>query len=122
MKSFVNKFNPRFDELLKIRTVSEFRGFKVCDLIGNGWAETTYREHGVQAEFLTRTENCVRQVHSGRADLMLIAEEVGKSIIADEKLDDKVIVLPTIHNKMEFTFLVSRKSPHLAVIESIDRN
>jgi len=121
MKSFVNQFNPRIEELRKIKSISEFRSFKVCDLMGNGWAEKLYKEHSVEAAFLTKTENCVRHVHAGRSDIMIIAEDVGKGIIEEEGLADKLIVLPTVYNKMEFTFLVSKHSKHQNILELIDR-
>lgn len=121
MRAFVAPASPRYSMLLKMRTISEFAQFKVCDIYGNGWAKRLYETNQIEVTWFRNNQIAMEQIQYGNCDLSMGATEVGLKIIRDLGMGERLTVLPKIFDSMVFTLMINKDSPYVAILPEFDR-
>lgn len=121
MRAFVASASPHYSALLKVRKISEFAQFRVCDIYGNGWAKRLYESNGIDVTWFRNNQIAMEQIQHGNCDLSMGATEVGLKIIRDLDMGEQLTVLPKIFDSMVFTLMINKDSPYVAILPEFDR-
>lgn len=104
----VRRNSPLKDRLLADPSLNDLRGYRYCDVLGNGWAEEFYRNRNVTVSVAPTIENCLLQLKLDRVDIVIHAKPVLEIFRRQLDLDD---VLEIVDLKYEespaFPLLVS---------------
>ncbi|UZE97040.1 substrate-binding periplasmic protein [Alkalimarinus alittae] len=121
-KAFISKTSKHRDSLstLSLDNISRLKNYKVCDMIGNGWADTFYARHGIEIKRFKDINICFRNIAYERFDIAIHVSAAGLSQLRSEFLTDEVEMLPVIFDEVPFPLLVSKKSPHLDILPKFD--
>jgi len=120
MRAFVSPTSPQYPSLMKTRAVAEFSRFKVCDIYGNGWSNRLYETNQVYATLFRTNEIAMEQVLHGNCDLTMGAGEVGLKIIRERNWDDRLVILPEVFDRMNFTLMINKNSPYVGILPQFD--
>lgn len=112
MRPIVRKGADIPDLLPRERTAGALKSLRVCDILGNGWAENFYRNLNVGYETASTVESCLRMISGGRADILVQPTDVAARQIAKSGLDGTLEILPHALESMKFTLLISKLSKH----------
>lgn len=121
MRAFVAPASSNYPALLKLRKVSEFAPFRVCDIYGNGWAKRLYETNQIAVTWFRTNQIAMEQVQHGSCDLSMGATEVGLKIIRDLGMQEQLTVLPEVFDSMTFTLLINKNSPYVAILPEFDK-
>jgi len=109
MLASVKRFSEAHKKLGANQTIDTVRTMRVCDLLGNGWAEQFYAKHNVDYFKAANAADCLRLISRGRADVIIQPAAVAVAEIKAAGLKDKIAILPTAYGALKFTLLVSSK-------------
>ncbi len=109
MLASVKRFGEAHKKLGAKPTIDTVRTMRVCDLLGNGWAEQFYAKHKVEYFKASNAADCLRLISRGRADVIIQPAAVAVAEIMAAGLKDKIATLPTAYGALKFALLVSAK-------------
>jgi polar amino acid transport system substrate-binding protein len=84
-------------------------GFKVCDILGNGWGSRFMKTNKIPFETATNVSRCMDMIAKGRMDVTIQSVAVASQNIREGALDENLRILPNTYGAMAFTLLVSKK-------------
>jgi len=121
-KAFINKNSRYKDKLssLTLENISELKNYNVCDMIGNGWADSFYGRHNIEIKRFKDINLCFRNIAFERFDIAIHVSAAGLSQLKKEALTDKVEMLPVLFDEVPFPLLVSKKSEYLEILPKFD--
>ena len=108
MLAIVKRGSRAETELTKRPAVESVSKLRVCDILGNGWAEQFYARNKVKFRTAKNVETCLRMIARGRMDVMIQPAAVAASQIKKAGLSDQIVVLPKAYDAMRFTLLLSK--------------
>lgn len=122
-KAFISTTSKHKEILsrLTLKNIAKLQSFKVCDMIGNGWAENFYGPRKIDVEFFGDINLCFRSVAFKRYDIVIHVSAAGLTLLKSEGLHDKVEMLPTVFDEVPFTLIVSKKSQHLDILPTFNK-
>lgn len=122
-KAFINKHSRHKDTLssLTLETITDLKNYKVCDMIGNGWADNFYGRHNIKFKRFKDINLCFRNIAFERYDIAIHVSAAGLTQLKKEALQDKVMMLPVVFDEVPFPLLVSKKSEHLDILPKFDQ-
>ncbi len=126
-KIFVRKDNPRIKQIEKMTSVKEFKGYKVIDSVGSGWAKEHYK--GLDVIWAPNQKSVLMMLANKRADIYIANEFIGISKIQElikekpqyAKNLKKLIVLPQHMNKLKFCLLIRKNSKFTDIIPTFNK-
>ena len=124
---FTSRDNPRFAEIQAITTLQQFKGFKVVDYVGAGWAKEHFK--GLDVVWAPKYKNVLLMLAANRADIFLANEFSGyqsiRSLIRQEPVfADKLKKLVACSHPigtMSFCLLVRKDSRWVSIIPRVNR-
>lgn len=121
-KAFINRNSRHKDKLtsLTLENISDLKNYNVCDMIGNGWADSFYGRHNIDIKRFKDINLCFRNIAFERYDIAIHVSAAGLSLLKKEALTDKIEMLPVIFDEVPFPLLVSKKSEHLDILPKFD--
>ena len=121
-KAFINRNSQHKDKLssLTLANIAELKNYNVCDMIGNGWADSFYGRHNIEIKRFKDINLCFRNIAFERYDIAIHVSAAGLSQLKKEGLTDKVEMLPVVFDEVPFPLLVSKKSEHLDILPKFD--
>lgn len=121
-KAFINRNSQHKDKLssLTLENIAELKNYNVCDMIGNGWADSFYGRHNIEIKRFKDINLCFRNIAFERYDIAIHVSAAGLSQLKKEGLTDKVEMLPVVFDEVPFPLLVSKKSEHLDILPKFD--
>lgn len=121
-KAFINKNSRHYDILsnLTLDNIATLKNYKVCDMIGNGWAKNFYATYGIKFKRFKDMNICFRNIAFNRYDIAIHVGAAGLSQLKKESITDKIEILPVVFAEVPFPLLVSKKSAHLDIIPAFD--
>lgn len=119
---FTSRNNPRFSEIQAITNITQFKGFKVIDYVGAGWAKEHYK--GLDVIWAPQYKNVLLMLAGNRADIFLANEYSGyqsiRSLIKKEPVfADKLKKLTACTHPigaMSFSLLMRKDSRWVRII------
>ena len=115
---FTRKGHPRIGEFRKIKTISDLKGFKLLDYIGNGWAEIKLA--GFERELCPKMDNVFFKLAKGRGDLFVQGSQVSHYTIKRLKLEDQIVEIPNVLESTSFNLCIGKKSSYVKIIPDFD--
>ncbi len=124
---FTSRDNPRFAEIQAITSLQQFKGFKVIDYVGAGWA----REHfkGLDVIWAPKYKNVLLMLAANRADIFLADKLPGyqsiQSLIRQEPVFadrlKKLVACSHPISTISFSLLVRKDSKWVNIIGRVNR-
>lgn len=81
------------DLLLKDTDLSDIRGARFCDVLGNGWAVEFYNARDIEFSVAPTIDNCLSQLKLGRVDIVIHARPVLEIFSRRMKLEEDLEIL-----------------------------
>jgi len=121
-KIFTRKDNPRIKEIMNITDISQFKGFKVLEYIGAGWAEEHFKD--LDMVWVPKQTNALIMLANKRGDIYVTSEFIGISNIKDlikanPKYANnlkKLVATKTPLTTLEFSLLIQKDSKFVDII------
>lgn len=119
---FTNRNNPRLNEILNVRSISDLQKFIIVDTEGSGWSKENLK--GMKVIWVPTAESALNMVALGRADIYLLNEFSGPYFIMEQikkgnPLQDKLkeIVMGNYPvAMMNYRLLIRKDSPYVGII------
>lgn len=112
MRAAVKSDSTAHNKLAASTTIDTVKHLRVCDILGNGWAERFYERHNIAFYAASNVSTCLRMIDNGRMDVLIQPYAVALHEIKKAGLENKLTVLQEPFGGMAFTLLVSKKSKH----------
>ena len=109
-RAFSLKNSPQSKALQAGAHVDELGPVRICDVLGNGWAEQFYQRLERPVFWAPEIEHCLRMLAMGRTDLVVHSTAVTRLKIHSLGLDPVIQMHPRVYPGAEFTLLVSKDS------------
>lgn len=109
VKGFANKQSDIFDRLYSLKTVHDFHGLRVCDMLKNGWSEEFYARAAIPVTRVSSVQSCIQMIDKGYSDIIVHPVEVIESEIVRGSLDN-LVQLPALYDTMDFSLLIEKNS------------
>jgi polar amino acid transport system substrate-binding protein len=125
-KIFTQRDNPNIAKIKSIRSLSDLKGLKIIDYIGDGWAEKNLSQYGVQWVLNLTTVCKMLALH--RADVFLQDETMVSYTIKNIRKDDgkssliydNIVAFDAPIPDVGFHLLIRKDSPYLKIIPIFD--
>lgn len=122
-RAFISKKGRFYDSLktLNLENAHLINNYRVCDMLGNGWAEHFYKDRGIRAHYLKDINLCFRGIAADRFDIAIHISDAGRIILKNEGLSHLIEMQPALFDSVPFPLLVSKKSRFTWVIPLFDK-
>jgi polar amino acid transport system substrate-binding protein len=125
-KIFTQRDNPNIEKIKSIRSLSDLKGLKIIDYIGDGWAEKNLTQYGV--EWAPNLTSACKMIASDRGDIFLQDETMVlyaikniKKTIEKSDLDyDRIVSFDAPIPHVGFHLLIRKDSQYLKLIPKFD--
>jgi polar amino acid transport system substrate-binding protein len=118
MVLFANKKNPKIGEFEKIKTISDLKGFKLLDYIGNGWAEKNLA--GLDVVWGNDIEQILKTLAAGRGDIFIHPVHVTVYNIKKMGLQDQILKINNVMESVSFNLCIGKKSSYANILPKFD--
>ena len=110
MRAVVKKGSTAHESLQNDPGIETFHKLRVCDILGNGFAQNFYGKHKIDFMTASNVSACLRMENINRADVLIQPLAIASAAIKSFGLEKVLIPLPKVYSKMGFTLLQSKKS------------
>ena len=112
--------NPKRQQIETIRTVEQLQGFRQGDYVGNGFAESTFKDMPI--DWTPTLESVFRKIELGRIDMFVGTDIVARHLVKQLRLGEKIRSIPVdIGAPTPFCIGVRKSHPEAAsLIERAD--
>lgn len=115
---FAQKGHDKMEEFRKIETLSDLKGFKLLDYIGNGWAEKNLS--GFKRDMSSTLDSVFKKLAHGRGELTVQNSQVSNYTIKELGLTDKIVEIQTVLASDTFHLCIGKKSPYVNILADFD--
>lgn len=116
---FTQKDNERLDEIQKVTSIPDLKGFKLLDYTGSGWANQHLADFDV--EWLPGIKEVLIELANGKGDIFVQPHILTNYNINELHLEDKIIEIPNPLDHVEFHVCVSKNSSYVNILPEFDR-
>ena len=124
---FVNRDNPRIEEIMSIRSLKAIKPFKIVETIGSGWTKENLA--GDDITWVPRMDNAFEMLIKGRADIFITNGFTGAAFLQKKirnggSLSEgykSIITNPYPLRTVCFRLLIRKKSPFVSIIDDFNR-
>lgn len=111
------------DKILQDKSLGELRGYRYCDVLGNGWADEFYKKRNIEFSVAPTIDNCLNQLKLNRVDIVIHAKPVLEIFKSKLGLDEDLEIVDLKYDESpQFPLLVSNNYGSAdEVIDSFDR-
>jgi polar amino acid transport system substrate-binding protein len=110
MRAVVKKDSAAHISLKSDSGIKTFHKLRVCDILGNGFAQNFYGKHKINFMTASNVSACLRMESIDRADVLIQPLAIVSTAIKASNLNGVLITLPNVYAQMDFTLLLSKKS------------
>ena len=110
MRPLVKRQGGAFDKLTRKSGLDTVRTLRVCDILGNGWAERYYAKNKIDYVTASKVRACLRMVEKGRVDVVIQPAATLAAEVKAANLGEELVVMPHVFAQMGFTLLISKES------------
>ncbi|MDM8549468.1 transporter substrate-binding domain-containing protein [Desulfobacterales bacterium HSG2] len=115
---FANKKNPKVGEFGKIRKISDLKGFRLLDYIGNGWAEKNLA--GLNVTWGDDIKQILKALAAGRGDLFIHPVHVTVYNIKKLGLQEQILKIHSVMESVSFNLCIGKKSSYVNILPKFD--
>ena len=115
---FTSKDNAKIEELKKVKQLSDLKGFKILDYLGNGWAKKTFSDFNV--DWYARIDNVLFKLANGEGDVFVHTSLVANYTIKKLGLKEQLIEIPIVLESIGFNLCVRSDSPYVNIVPEVD--
>ncbi len=115
---FANRENPKVGEFGKIRKISDLKGFRLVDYIGNGWAKKNLT--GFDVVWGNGISQVLKALAAGRGDLFIHPVHVTVHNIKKLGLQKQILKIPNVIESVSFNLCIGKKSSHVNILSEFD--
>ena len=120
---FTSKNNPKLDEILNVRSISDLKKFTIVDTESSGWSKENLK--GMKVIWVPTAESALNMVASGRADIYLLSDYSGPYFIKQQikkggpmqKKLKQIVMGNYPLTTMEYKLLIRKNSPYVGIID-----
>ncbi len=124
---FVSRDNPRYKEILKIRSIKDLKRFTLVETIGSGWSRENFK--GMRIIWVPTAQSALNMVASGRADIYLMSNYTGPFFVKEQirkggPLHDRLKkIVSGTHplTKIDYQLLIRKNSMYVDIIDRFNR-
>jgi len=124
---FARSDNPKINNIMKIKKISQFKDYKIISTIGAGWSKEKYI--GFDMVWTTKESNAFIMLANKRADIHVSSKFMGTnhimSLIKDkpkyEKNLKKLIICPNILTSVNYNLLIRKDSKYINIIPKFNK-
>lgn len=110
MRAVVKKDSTAHQSLVNDPGIDTFHKLRVCDILGNGFAQNFYGKHKINYLTASTVNACLRMENINRADVLIQPLATVSAAIKSSGFEKVLVTLPKIYAQMDFTLLLSKKS------------
>jgi len=110
--------HPRMNELLKVKSYNDLKGFLISDYVGNGWAKKKFSRLNVT--WAKTIEQTYKMLINKRADVLIRNQFNFGYFSQNLKGADKISKLPTSLSDVKFHLCIRKNSKHLNLLKTFD--
>jgi polar amino acid transport system substrate-binding protein len=101
------------DKLLADKSLQDLRGYRYCDVLGNGWAEEFYKKRDIEFSIAPTIDHCLLQLQLNRVDIVIHAKPVLEIFKKKLGLDEELELVDLKYDESpKFPLLVSNSYSH----------
>jgi polar amino acid transport system substrate-binding protein len=112
--------NPRMNELMKIKTYDDLKGFSIIDYIGNGWAKSKFKN--LDVTWMPTLNQTFMMLASKRADILVRNNYNFDFFSRSLNIQNKIIKLPAILSSVDFHLCINKNSPFVNRLDDFDKS
>ncbi len=117
---FTNKGNPMIKNLLTVKSISDLKGFKQIQYIGNGWAKKNFQ--GMDVRWVPKLTDVLHRLISGNYDYFASSSRVVNYNIKKLGYQDKIVELQDVVLSIDaFHLCIGKNSPYIKIIPTFDK-
>jgi len=117
---FANTKNKIYQDLAKVRKISDLAPYQIVQLLGSGWAKNNLK--GLNVNWVSTAEQTFRMLAFNRADVYITNSLVGNWEIKKLDLVGVVIEIPEANlRKMQYHFMIRKTSKYARIIPKVDQ-
>ncbi len=117
LRIVTRKDHPKAGEMELITSVSELKGYRVADYLGNGWAKRNLK--GVDVVWLPEIDKLFPFLANKRADI-IVASQRTLYEMKRQGYDSQLKILPHKLSSVSFHLCVGKKSPYKEKMKDFD--
>lgn len=116
---FANKFNPKIDDIMRIRSIADLAPFVILDYNGNGWGDANLQ--GFNRLMISNFDHVFHILAENRGDVVLRDSFVGKDIIEKNDLTDKLVQVDVDISSVAFHLCLGQASNYVNILAEFDQ-
>ncbi len=124
---FARRDNPRFQEIMAIKSIDGLKGFKLVDTIGAGWAEENFT--GLDVIWASSHSSALKLLASGRVDIYVLGKfpgliDIRRRIAENSPYKEglrKLVVGPHTLHQVRYSLLIRKNSSFAGIIPEFNR-
>ena len=125
-KMFTQEDNPQLEKIRNVKQLSDLKGLKILDYIGDGWAERNLRQYGV--EWAPNLSAVCKKLANYRGDIFIQDEvmvlytmqKLRRISPETSKRFNKIIAVDAPVEDVGFYLLIHKDSAHLNLLQAFD--
>lgn len=124
-KIFTQQDNPNIEQIKSVTSLSQLKGLKIIDYIGDGWAEKNLTQYGV--EWSPNLTSACKMIAAHRGDVFLQDETMVLYTIKNIEKYDKstnyknIVSFDAPVSQVGFHLLIRNDSPYKTLLLQFDR-
>lgn len=124
---FASRRNPRFHQILKIKSLADLQKFTVVETTGSGWSKEHFK--GLKVIWVPTAASALNMVAAGRADVYLMSNYTGPEFVRKQiekggSLADRlkeIVMGPFPLARIGYRLLIRKGSPYEKLVDRINR-
>ncbi len=120
---YTYKDHPKLEKIKQIKTIDDIKslGLSTVSNNGNGWHKSNIENAGIKTFYVPTEENACLFLAKKRADIMIDAVVPTNKVVKDLGISPKIELTDVRFGPIKMHLLMSKKSPHIGLMEDIDQ-
>jgi polar amino acid transport system substrate-binding protein len=116
---FASVKNPKMEDFKKVKTISDLKGFRLVDYLGNGWAKKNL--DGLDVTWEYGISETLILLASGKGDMFVQSGHVTDYNIKKLGLQNQIVEIHNVLESVSFNLCIGKKSAYANILPEFDK-
>ena len=117
---FVSKDHPKFQQLIKVKSIDELKNYQMVSNIGNGWAKKNLEDRGIFTHYIAYRSQIPKFLILGRADGWIDTFLSAEYFVKKEGAAGTIVRAPHIFSNYNQHICIGKHSAYKDILAQFD--